>query len=46
LKVQISRIPDERLRANLRETMGQLFKFHEADLERKRPAAARAVRSM
>ena len=28
----ISRIPDEELRANLRATMGQLFKFLEADL--------------
>jgi len=42
----ISRIPDEELRANLRETMGQLFKFLEADLERKRPAAGGAVSSM
>jgi hypothetical protein len=35
LKIQISRIPDERFRANLRETMGQLFKFLEADVEQK-----------
>jgi len=31
---EISRIPDEQLRADLRGTMGELFRFLEDDLER------------
>jgi hypothetical protein len=38
---QISRIPDEHLRANLGCTMGELFRSLEDDLERGRAAGQR-----
>jgi hypothetical protein len=39
---EISRIPDEALRANLRCTMGELFRFLEDDLERGSAGADRS----
>jgi hypothetical protein len=41
---EISRIPDEQLRANLQQTMSRLFLSLEDDLEHEQPASALPVK--